>query len=177
MTARHGERYLRRKISIRRFAIAFGLFELLMFVLGYGLGVMALMGVFWISLLIGPLMIFPWIVQANTRSSDEEFESPVLWHVLAFLGFAASVVLVVAGSYAISQGSATVGFSFYGAGLLVFLFSLRTSRSASHRFPEWRRMKAAQKMWCPACGTHGPHKLDICRNCGAIVFWVPSWLS
>ncbi len=166
-----------RKITIRRFAVCFATFEALTFLAGYGLDIMALQGLFWLSLLIGPLMILPWIVQANTRETDKEFESPVAWTALALIGFLAFVVLVAVGIYAMIQGSVGGSILLLSASLLVIASSMRMIRSARERREDWRRMRAAQRMLCPVCGVRVRDSTGICGSCGAVVFWVPSWTA
>lgn len=177
MSSRTPTRYVPRRITIKRFALGFALFELSMFLLGYGLDLMPFMGVFWISLILGPLIVFPFVLQANTRQSDAEFEAPVLWLALAFLCFIAFLFLAALGSVLLLRG--TLDKAAYVLVIAAFvLFSSRLLyRSALERKHDWRLMREARRAMCPACGRHGPHKLDVCRSCGAIVFWVPSWLT
>jgi len=166
-----------RKITIRRFAAYFAAFEALMFFAGYGLDIMALQGVFWLSLVLVPIMVFPWVLQANTSETDQEFESPAIWTAFAIIGFVAFIILMAVGSYELMQGSAGGAIFLLVAGLIVITFSVGVLRSARERSGEWRRMRAAQRMLCPACGARVQHSVGICYSCGAVVFWVPSWME
>ena len=166
-----------RKITIGRFAIYFVIFEALMWFADAGLGIEALDNVFLLGLIIVPILVFPWVLWARTNPSDEEFESPAIWIALALLGVLAFIALVVIGIYALAQGSVGSAGYMLTASLLVITFSILMLRSARDRREEWRRMRKAQRMSCPVCRVRVQNSVGICPSCGAIVFWVPSWMN
>ena len=168
-------RYWKPRVTIRRFALMFALFELCMFLMSFLPGADVLYGVFLISLLIVPIMVFPWVLQANTDPRDEEFESPGVWFALAVLGGLAFLVLCAVGALVMIQGDWGNALYFFSAAAVVLAFSMMMMRSARRRRREWASMMRARKLRCPACGKRGPHELDLCLKCGAVVFWMPTW--
>jgi hypothetical protein len=123
------------------------------------------------------VFVFPWVLKANEGKSDEQFESPVVWIALATIGFGVFFVLLALGGLTIRQGSADESLGFFLGSILVLIFSVTMLVSALGRGDEWRKMKASQKMVCPVCGIRVRHSRGICVSCGAIVFWVPSWME
>lgn len=153
------------------------LFEAGMFFAGFSLDVTIFQAVFMLSLVLGPLIIFPWVLLSNVRQTDEDFESPLLWTSLAALGFLASIAMIAVGTYALIQGSVS-DFAYLAFwGVVAALGSRVALRSARKRKRSWQLMKTARRMACPICGIRVSDSVGICRRCGAIVFWVPTWLG
>ena len=166
-----------RKVTLRRFALYFVIFEVVTWFGDSALHIYGMDSVWRMGLIIVPFFIFPWVLWASINPTDVTFESPIIWMAFALLGFAAFIVMVAIGLYALTKGSVGgAGYLFLG-GLIVITFSIRAWTSARDRREEWRRMMMAQKMFCPLCRVRVRHSVGICQSCGAMVFWVPSWMD
>ncbi len=165
--------FKRFKVSIKRFVLIFGLWEVVSFLVGVGLGVDLFIGIFFLSLIGVPLMVFPFVLQANTRTDDEQFESPALWIALAVLAFLAGVGALSAGVVAGLRGEYDGLLTCILISVLPFGGSIWLVMAASARFVQYRTMKLSNRAKCPVCGAKGPREFDMCLSCGAIVFWVP----
>jgi hypothetical protein len=165
---------LRRfNIRTRRIILGFAIWELSFLVSGYGLDVTVLIAVFWISLLVAPLVVVPWLLKANERKEDAQFESPTLWIGLAVLAALAGITMITVFALAAFRGDAGQFAELLVFGVIVIFFSLWMVRSASRRFDDYRCMKISNRSPCPVCGQKGPRDFDVCGRCGAIVFWLP----
>jgi len=161
-------------VKTKAVVIFFVVFEILVFIAGYGLDISLLRALFWISLIFSGITVGLVKLQVSTKEGDEQFESPILWMTLSILGFGTFAVLLVGLVLAASQGSsgaielALIAFGVFGV-------SAWMSARALDRMGEWRLIKRSRKMTCPACGGHVSDSRNVCPDCGAIVFWVPSW--
>jgi hypothetical protein len=162
-----------RGITIRRFVAYYAIFSISMILMAGVSGLMIFFGIFLISMILLPI-IFAQVLSANTKKSDELFESPVIWQGFAVLGLITFVFLVGSSVYILTKGGGADAAYTLAISAIVIAFSIQMLRSARKRKKLWRMIKQAKRVWCPVCGTRVPNSVGICSSCGAIVFWVPS---